>query len=91
MENPNSAQLAQASPAPRALAPAPSNWWNLTVSGSSHTRTPSPSLSLPPFKGPEIFSRGKQPRPAPIFPLIALGHARLLAGVVLCHRRAASL
>jgi hypothetical protein len=48
-------------------------------------------VSLPPFNGPGVFSRGKQPSRAPIFPLISLGHARLLAGVVLRRRRAASL
>jgi hypothetical protein len=48
-------------------------------------------VSLPPFKGPRVFSQGKQPSHAPIFPLIALGHAQLLARVVLRHHRAALL
>jgi hypothetical protein len=61
------------------------------AAGKAPPSTQALVVSLPPFKGPGVFSRGKQPSPAPIFPSIALGHARLLAGVVLRHRRAALL
>jgi hypothetical protein len=47
-------------------------------------------VSLPPFKGPGDSPQGNQPTPAPIFPLSALGCARLLTGVELCHGQATS-
>jgi hypothetical protein len=47
-------------------------------------------VSLSPFKGPGDSPRGNQPTPAPIFPLSALGCARLLAGVELRRGQATS-
>jgi hypothetical protein len=48
------------------------------------------TTSLPPFKGPEVLSRGNQPPLAPNFPFPALVCAQSLAGVELRRRRATS-
>jgi hypothetical protein len=58
----------------------------------SRRRRPKP-LACPCHRSrvPESSLEVRNLDPHPIFPLFALGHARLLAGVVLCHRRAASV
>jgi hypothetical protein len=48
------------------------------------------AVSMLPFKGPGDSPRGNQPTLAPIFPLSALGCARLLFGVELRRRQATS-
>jgi hypothetical protein len=64
----------------------------LPVQPELRHRRPEASLRLRRCSGTPVFPlEVSNPNSPLFFPLIALGHARLLAGVVLRHRRAASL